>query len=91
MEGPVFSFTCRYSPLLQIPLGVQLGTEGWVPVVDIQVDKPAVRNQSSQTDRFYPSARTLRMRKEAEARQLSVQTAARDQVKKLNRFSPGNG
>lgn len=82
---------CAMYLLLQIPSGVQLGTGGWVPVVDIQVDKPETRNQSSQTDRFYPSARTLSMRKEAQTRQLSIQTAARDHVKKLNRFSPGNG
>ena len=77
--------------LLQMPPGVQLGTESWVPVVDIQEDKPVMRNQSSQTDRFYPSARTLSLKRKAETNQLSIQAAAKDHMKKLNQLSPGNG
>ena len=34
--------------------GVELGaTEAWMPVLDIQDQKPATSDQSSQTDRFY--------------------------------------
>ena len=79
---------CMY---VQMPSGAKLGVEGWVPVLDIQVDKPVVRNQASQTDQFYQSARTLHLKREAEKKQQVVQTAARDRVRKLDGFSPGRG
>ena len=75
-----------------MPSGIQLGaTEAWVPVVDMVDEKPVTCDRSSQTDRFYPSAQTLGKKKEALERQVSVQVAGRDRVRRLNRYSPGKG
>ena len=76
---------------VQMPAGADLGTESWVPVLDIRDEKPVMINRSTQTDRFYPSAQTLGMRREAAERQLTIQATARDRLRKLNTFSPGKG
>lgn len=60
---------------LQMPSSAELGRDSWVPIVDIEEKEVETKNQSTQTDRFYPSARTL-SNKGSEMKQQALQTAA---------------
>ena len=76
----------------QMPAGVELDKNEWIPVVEIEHRGPEFKTIGTQTHGiFYPSARTITDQKGKEFTKKMIHVSARDRVPQLHSHSPGRG
>ena len=76
----------------QMPAGVEMDKNAWVPVVEIEDVGPEMVTRETQTEGlFYPSARTIAGMRKAELLQKTIQISTMDRIPKLHTYSPGKG
>ena len=81
-----------YDIMFQMPAGVELDKNEWIPVVEVEHKGPEFKSAGTQTHGiFYPSARTIANQKGKEFSKKLIHVAARDRVPLLHSYSPGKG
>ena len=77
---------------LKMPTGSEFDRNAWIPVVELEDRGPEVHSRGTQTHGlFYPSSRSLGVRKSVEQARKTIHSLSRDLIPRVHSFSPGKG